>query len=164
MSCYRSSNNKHFTSAPRMADGRNFTDYRPNHEINRHILEENKLGNSHEFRMFLNRNGENIIKHNREYTFTKNGNIGCKKPYETGTMLPEKTRVVCDQHQCKVVEVNPNGVGQGRAYYQENNALLSPLTQPEFNLDPKFMLIVSLPWMKKWSFLPKGMRELLCQD
>ena len=41
MSCYRSSDNKHFTSAPRMSDGRNFTDYRPNHEINRHIIMEN---------------------------------------------------------------------------------------------------------------------------
>lgn len=136
MSCYRSSNNKHFTSAPRMADGRNFTDYRPNHELNRHIIEENKLGNSHEFRMFLNRNGEHIINKNREYTFTKNGNINCKQPYEVGTMLPEKTRIVCDQHQCKEVEVNPNGLGQGRAYYVENNALLSPLTKPEYELGP----------------------------
>lgn len=136
MSCYRSSDNKHFTSAPRMSDGRNFTDYRPNHEINRHIIMENKLGNSHEFRMFLNRNGENIIKKNREYTFTKNGNVNCKKPYEVGTMLPEKTRVVCDQHQCNVVEVDPNGFGQGRAYYLENNALLSPLKKPEFDLGP----------------------------
>ena len=79
----------------------------------------------------LNRNGENIINKNREYTFTKVAMLIAKNHMKLGTMLPEKTRVVCDQHQCKVVEVNLNGFGQGRTYYVDNNSLLSPLQKPQ---------------------------------
>ena len=51
-------------------------------------------------------------------------------------MLPEKTRVVCDQHTCRVVEVDPNGHGQGREYVTEkSNALLSPLMKPPKDLE-----------------------------
>ena len=47
MSCNKSSNNKFFNSAARMSDGRNFTDYRPNHEINKHIMLELCFLNKH---------------------------------------------------------------------------------------------------------------------
>lgn len=135
MSCYRSSNNKFFNSPSRMADGRLFTDYRPNYELNRYIEEENKIKNTHDYRMFLERNGDKIATKNKEYIFTKNGMVKCMEPYHIGTMLPEKTRVVCDQHTCRVVEVNPNGHGQGREYVTEGtNALLTPLTNPEMEL------------------------------
>ena len=43
-SCYKTSNNKYAKCPPRMDDGRHFTDYRPNHEINKHIIENNKIG------------------------------------------------------------------------------------------------------------------------
>ena len=65
MSCYRSSNNKFFNSPSRMADGRLFTDYRPNYELNRYIEEENKIKNTHDYRLFLERNGEKIATKNR---------------------------------------------------------------------------------------------------
>ena len=67
MSCYKSSNNKFFNSAARMSDGRNFTDYRPNHEINKHIIDNNGLANMHNYRMFLSRHTDEIIKRNKEY-------------------------------------------------------------------------------------------------
>ena len=72
MSCYKSSNNKFFNAAARMSDGRNFTDYRPNHEINKHIIDNNGIANMHNYRMFLSRNTEEIIKRNKEYIFSKN--------------------------------------------------------------------------------------------
>ena len=69
MNCYKSSNNKFFNSSSRMSDGRNFTDYRPNNEMNRHIVSNNKIDNMHNYRMFLNRHTEEIIKRNKEYIF-----------------------------------------------------------------------------------------------
>ena len=136
MSCEKSSNNKFFNSAARMSDGRIFTDYRPNHEINRHIINNNKIENIHNFRMFLSRNAEEIMKRNKEYIFLKSGVFDCKKPYKTGTMLSEKTRVVCDPHKCKRVVVNKNGHGEGREYVTvPPNKLLDPLEQPELSMN-----------------------------
>ena len=132
MNCYKSSNNKFFNSSSRMSDGRNFTDYRPNNEMNRHIVSNNKIDNMHNYRMFLNRHTEEIIKRNKEYIFLKNGLFNCKDPYKTGTMLPEHTRVVCDKHKCERVLINENGVGDGREYVTNGpNKILDPMTQPE---------------------------------
>ena len=133
--CYKSSNNKFFNAPSRMSDGRLFTDFRPNAEMNRYIESSNKIKNTHDYRSFLSRHGEQIIQKNRDYIFLKNGQNKCKKPFHVGTMLPEKTRVVCDQHTCKVVDVDENGIGQGREYVtEESNALLTPLMKPEMDL------------------------------
>ena len=135
MSCYKTSNNRFFNSSARMSDGRNFTDYRPNVEMNAHIINNSKLANMHDYRMFLNRSAENIIKKTNEYMFMKNGSFDCVKPFETATMLPEKTRVVCDQHKCEIKLVNPNGFGQGREYVTNgNNPILSPLKESQYKL------------------------------
>ena len=136
MSCYRSSNNKFFNSPSRMADGRIFTDYRPNFEMNRYIESGNKLKNTHDYRMFLSRNGEKLIQKNQEYIYLKSGMGRCMEPYHIGTMLPEKTRVKCNQHTCEVVDVDPNGHGQGREYVtSEPNEILTPLMQPQMKLE-----------------------------
>jgi hypothetical protein len=134
--CNRSSNNRFFNSPSRMADGRLFTDYRPNIEMNRYIESGNKIKNTQDYRVFLSRNGEKIIEKNKEYIFLKNGQNNCMKPYHIGTMLPEQSRVVCDQHTCKVVTVDENGIGQGREYVTDaTNPLLSPLMKPDMKLD-----------------------------
>ena len=134
--CVKSSNNKFYNSAARMSDGRIFTDYRPNHEINKHIIENNKLVSSHEYRMFLDRNAEELIKRNKEYIFLKSGLFKCKEPYQTGTMLPEKTRVVCDPHNCKRVLVDENGLGEGREYVTNPpNNIIDPLKKSEINIE-----------------------------
>lgn len=136
MNCYKSSNNKFFNSASRMSDGRNFTDYRPNHEINRHIISNNKISNTHNYRMFLSRHAEEIIKRNKDYIFLKNGLFNCKDPYKTGTMLPEKTRVVCDEHKCDRILIDENGVGEGREYVTTgSNKILDPLTKVEVDVN-----------------------------
>ena len=58
--CYRTTNNKHFNCPPRMDDARHFTDYRPNCHINNLVRANNAIMNSHEYRMFLSNNAENI--------------------------------------------------------------------------------------------------------
>lgn len=136
MSCYRSSNNRFFNSPSKMADGRLFTDYRPNCEMNRYIESGNKIKNTHDYRLFLSRNAERLMDKNKDYIYMKNGMGNCMEPYHIGTMLPEKTRVVCDQHTCRVVDVDPNGHGQGREYVTEkSNDLLTPQMKPEKELD-----------------------------
>ena len=45
-SCYKTSNNKFFNAPPRMSDGRHFTDYRPDYELNMKIGEDNELNDS----------------------------------------------------------------------------------------------------------------------
>jgi len=136
MSCNKSSNNKFFNSAARMSDGRNFTDYRPNHEINKHIIDNNGIINMHNYRMFLSRHTEEIINRNKEYIFTKNGLFNCKEPYHIGTMLPEKTRVICDAHKCNRVLVNPDGFGEGREYVTNPpNKILDPLLKSDNDIN-----------------------------
>ena len=59
-----------------------------------------------------------------------------KEPYEVGTMLPEKTRVVCDAHKCNRVVVNPDGFGEGREYVTNPpNKILDPLSKPDININ-----------------------------
>ena len=136
MSCYKTSNNRFFNGTSRMSDGRNFTDYRPNFEMNAHLMNNTKLVNSYDYRMFLNRNAENIMKKSHEYYFMKNGAFDCQKPYEVGTMLPEKTRVVCNNHRCEVKLINENGFGEGREYVTNPpNSILDPLEEPEVKLN-----------------------------
>jgi hypothetical protein len=146
MNCYKSSNNKFFNAPSRMSDGRIFTDYRHNAELNDNIMTNNKVLNSYDYRMFLTRNSDNIIKGYNEYTFIRNGNLNCKLPYETGSMLPEKTRVICNKHTCNSVVVNENGFGEGRTYNTTDkpNTILEPLKQPEMtNLDPNLCASLS---------------------
>ena len=45
-----------------------------------------------------------------------NGNLDCKLPYETGTMLPELNKVQCDLNKCEVVHNYDGGIGTGRIY------------------------------------------------
>jgi hypothetical protein len=135
MSCYKTSNNRFFNSTSRMSDGRNFTDYRPNYEMNTHLINNNKISNSHDYRMFLNRNAENIMNKSNEYMFMKNGSSDCVQPFEVATMLPERTRVLCDKQKCEVKVINENGFGQGREYVTNGtNPLLAPLKEPEYKL------------------------------
>ena len=44
-----------------MADGRHFTDYRPNCHANNLVRANNAVLNSHEYRMFLTHNANKII-------------------------------------------------------------------------------------------------------
>ena len=66
MNCYKTTNNKHFTAPPRMADGRHFTDYRPTFDLNTKIQNDNNVDTSYNYRMLLTNNAEQIMELNRK--------------------------------------------------------------------------------------------------
>jgi hypothetical protein len=136
MSCYKTSNNKHFNSTALMSDGRPFTDYRPSYEVNNSMIKNNDIKNVHDYRMFLMNNATKIMDSNDKYIHMKNGYGNCKEPYEYGTMLPEKTRIVCDQFKCNEVLVDENGLGQGRQYSTVGeNSLVDSIKEPKYIFD-----------------------------
>ena len=104
--CYRTANNKHFNAPPRMADGRNFTDYRDSFVVNNLVISDNKnsVSNSYDYRMFLQQNASQIMERNWEQAYLKNGVFNCSQPFETGTMLPEQVMQSCDAHRCDFTE------------------------------------------------------------
>ena len=63
--CYSGSNNIYHDFPPLMNDERIFTSYDPNNEINERIMEQQNIKSNYDYRMFLTRNGNNIIKKNQ---------------------------------------------------------------------------------------------------
>lgn len=114
--CMKASDNKHFDCPARMADGRHFTDYRPNCHLNNNLRTSNKLENTFDYRRFLQHRGNDLMDLNRSSSYDQNGCGTCKEPYHTNTMLPEQTRLYCNKNGCKAEVVDPNGLGQGRCY------------------------------------------------
>lgn len=112
--CDRPSNNKFNTCAPMMADGRNFTDYRPRCVANFPV--ENMPASSYEYRQFLIKNASELMKQNKQIAYKANVCGPCVSPYNQGTMLPEQSIMTCNESTCSVVLNNPNGVGLGRRY------------------------------------------------
>ena len=111
------SNNKVKECPPRMSDGRHFTDYRPVCFLNNSMIVDNKISNSYEYRMHLIQNAEKLMNNNRAYISKKNGcDKKCMQPYNVGTMLPESSRVECNDKNCNVKITDKNGLGQGRQY------------------------------------------------
>jgi hypothetical protein len=117
--CFKTSNNKHFGCPPRMADGRHFTDYRPNCHINNIIRTGNDVMNSFQYRAFLTRNADQLMDLNRNYACKKNCCGPCQEPYHSVNTLPEVNKVKCNAHNCEIVGFDPNGLGQGRIYTDE---------------------------------------------
>ena len=102
----------------RMADGRQFTDYRPQcileHEMSKKF---SKTPSSYDRRQFMIHNAEDIMAQNRATAMKQfNCFVNCKEPYGVGTMLPEKYTQTCDKDGCKIKLTNPNGLGIGRKY------------------------------------------------
>jgi len=119
--CSRPSNNKFFNCAPRMADGRNFTDYRPR------CMQAEQPGaptqaNSYEYRQFLIKNADSLMKSNRQEAYKANMCGPCTTPYNQGTMLPEQSIMTCNESTCSSKVVQPNGLGVGRSYGADVNS------------------------------------------
>lgn len=69
----------------RMADGRHFTDYRPNCYLNNLIRIQNNIFSNFHYREFMSQNGEKLIQMNRVNAVEKNGCKSCSTngtPYE----------------------------------------------------------------------------------
>ena len=109
--CYKTTNNRYFTCPPRMADGRHFTDYRPQCDVNNLMVSNNRIMNSNEYRQFLIQNADSLMDMNRAYTVQMNSCGPC-----ADTMLPEQSKVSCDANSCSRALNVLSGLGQGRAY------------------------------------------------
>ena len=143
LECYKTSNNKHFGCPPRMSDGRHFTDYRPNCHINNIIRTGNNVMNSFQYRTFLTRNAGELMDLNRGYACMKNCCGPCKEPFHSINTLPEVNKVKCNKNNCEIIGFDPNGLGQGRIYNDneekcenigQNNLNKNGCAKPEDNL------------------------------
>lgn len=118
--CQLPSDNKFTNCAPMMADGRNFTDYRPRCVANFPL--DNMPASSYEYRQFLIKNASELMKMNKETAYKSNKCGPCMSPYNQGTMLPEKEIMKCNASTCSITKNDPNGIGLGREYGETNNA------------------------------------------
>ena len=94
--CIKTSNNKYANCPPRMDDGRHFTDYRPNCHMNNLHRSNNGLTNSFVSRMHLTHNATQLMSANRQHAHTMNDCGPCQPPYQSGTMMREKSALVLD--------------------------------------------------------------------
>ncbi len=63
--CYGASNNIHFDFPPLMSDGRNYATWIPACKINTQIRKKNKITTNYDYRQYLTKNADNIIKQNQ---------------------------------------------------------------------------------------------------
>ncbi len=102
--------------AARMDDGRHFTDYSPNCNLNMSIQNDNSINNSYEYRQFLLNNGGKLMNKYRSHVIDTMGCNLSTADYNNGTMLNEKYKWVTDGKTCKHTLVDPNGLGTGVQY------------------------------------------------
>lgn len=101
--------------APRMADGRLFTDYRPRC-VMQYQYRHQGSDSSYAYRQHLIRSASDIMQNQRDAALQAAARAPCVKPYNQGTMLPESSKFVCNASTCKVVAGDPSGLGTGRNY------------------------------------------------
>lgn len=111
------SDNKYLSSPPmRMNDGRAFTDYRPNCDVNNQYRVNNNIPNSYQYRLFMTNNAEKIMENDRLNT--------CKfltiNEVHPNVQLDELTKITCNSNTCEEKVFNKNGLGQGRNYGANN--------------------------------------------
>jgi hypothetical protein len=100
-------NNKYKNCPAFMEDGRLFTDYRSSHYVDKFIQAENKIMNSFEYRMFLTRNGSQIINKNNDYIQKEYACSPC-----TAKTMPMKEEISFDwDGNMTVKPIDPNGMG-----------------------------------------------------
>ncbi len=101
-----------------LMDSRYLTDYRPHSDVENINRVKCGVENNFEYRMFLQKNAKNIIKSNLD---DLDKFLGCG-PYED-TMIPEKTKKVCNKDGCTIEAHDPNGLGNGRKYTNEKECI-----------------------------------------
>lgn len=105
--CYRTSNNKYSKLPPRMADGRHFTDYRPNCLVNGMLIKNNSINTNRQYQKFLVNNAQKLMELNWTYACQKN----CSGDYKDEVNIPSKYEIKCDKNNCEKKIKNPLGVG-----------------------------------------------------
>ena len=110
----KTSDNVNLDFPARMADGRIFTDYRPNCLMNS-VLSQGK--NSFEYRFFLTHNGNDLEQQFMKKLENDVKCTGC----DAQTLLPVKTIQNCNTGVCNITMNDPNGLGldRGNTYQQQ---------------------------------------------
>jgi hypothetical protein len=109
--CDKTSNNKYFNCPPMMADGRHFTDYRPNSYSNNLIRMSSNIVGSYEYRQYLIHNAEKLMQENRNHATQKNSCSVSTTQKCNAEEVPfqRQCNVTLNNMECNVV--NPQGVG-----------------------------------------------------
>jgi hypothetical protein len=121
--CTRATENNAPFCAPRMNDGRLFTDYRP--RCVGELAYKAPMSGSYEYRQFLISNGKAIIDQQRTDAYQGAACGPCGEPFDVSTMVPEVDRVVCDKVSCVrlgVPQQPQRGIGTGREYGSTDEA------------------------------------------
>ena len=79
--CYSGSDNINFSYPPLMSDGRNFSNWQPVNTIDKSLQKENNLKTNWQYRQYLMKNADNIIKFNQLQSC--NGCGYCPPKYNT---------------------------------------------------------------------------------
>jgi len=103
----KTSDNVNLDFPARMADGRTFTDYRPNCIMN-YELSQNK--DSFEYRYFLTKNGQEIEKDMMNKLESAVKCTSC----DAQTVLPVQTIQNCNKTGCNMQVNDPSGIGLDR--------------------------------------------------
>jgi hypothetical protein len=118
----KSANNRYANSPARMADGRNFTDFRQ-HCVTEAELRQQAGTRTTDFayRAFLQNNGTTIMQNLRS-TMT-DANSFRLAPSQKSVVIPERFITICNSSTCTKSESNPSGLGNGRNNGSSNNVL-----------------------------------------
>lgn len=108
-----------------MSDGRHFTNYNSRCVQNNNISKNGEVMNSYEYRMYLQKNAETLIKKNSEFALNDNMCEPCFDLNESGTMLPEANKFECNGTSCSLVQGDVNGIGTGRDYNVKSSGIIS---------------------------------------
>lgn len=98
------------------------TDYRPRCAVNAELMgavaAAKMTQSSYDSRMYLQRNAIKVMEQERQKAIARLSPCApCMRPLtDAGTMEPERYVVRCDGASCTRTEVNPAGIGDGRAY------------------------------------------------
>jgi len=81
--CYSGSNNIYFNMPPIMSDGRNYSTWQPESIINQDLQQKSGLSSNWEYRRYLQKNANDIMKYNQMDTVQSSGNYSIN--YNNGT-------------------------------------------------------------------------------
>lgn len=101
----------------RMADGRSFTDYRPNCTKSGPGSLKKDVKSSYDQRQFLIKNADKLMKDNLSSCVASSKIPSAYSVDQDGTMLPEQNKMQCNTNACTVSPNDVEGIGTGRNYH-----------------------------------------------
>ena len=115
-SCERTTDNLKMLCPARMSDGRFQTNYFPRCQTEYLTQIKTNIPSSYDYRQFLIHNGADFIEKNATEAYMRGRCLTCVNPYETGTMLPELEKMVCNSRTCTFKGNDGFGLGLGRQF------------------------------------------------